>query len=286
MAPYEVAVIIPCRNAADVLPDQLGSLTRQRCSLRWEVIVVDDGSTDHGVRVARSFAGRIPALRVATISDGTGAAAVRNAGAALTRAPSLLFVDADDAVEPCYVEALGLALREHSLVCALVDFERLNGREAAARSPRPRATKPHRMFNFLPHAGAGGLGVRRELFLAMGGFDPTLPWLHDADLCWRIQLQTGEGLHLVEEAVELVRLRTDLPGLYRQGVSNGRDGIRLRRRYAAHGVPWTPWSRHLRQWGKTARALRRCHTIAGRTEFAWRLGKQVGRLQGLVTAGR
>lgn len=283
--PPEVAVIIPCRNAADVLPVQLDSLARQRSSLSWEVIVVDDGSTDDSVQVARSFAGRVPALRVETAPHGRGAAMARNAGAALTDAPGLLFVDADDAVADGYVDALGRALRAHGLVCALVDFERLNGREAAL-SPRPHAVEPHRMFNFLPHAGAGGLGVRRELFLDMGGFDATLPWLHDADLCWRIQLRTGERLHLVKEAVELVRLRSSLRSLYRQGVSNGRDGIRLRRRYAAYGVPWTPWSRHLRQWGKTARALARAHTPGGRTEFAWRLGKQIGRLQGLLTSGR
>lgn len=279
----EVSVVIPCHNAAEVLPVQLASLAAQECDLRWEVVVVDDGSTDGTAAVAHRYARRLPDLTIVRQARRRGAARARNRGAAAAAGTSLLFVDADDACNPAYVQSLGMALRTHQLVCPLVDFDRLN--DSVHASPRPRPRRPHRMFGFLPHAGGGAIGIRRSAFEQIGGFDPALPWLHDADLCWRVQLALGTTLQVVDDAVSAVRLRTTLRALCRQGVANGRDGIRLRRRYAGHGVPWTPWSRHLRQWVRTLRTLAAAGSPAGRQEFAWRLGKQIGRLQGLLTRG-
>lgn len=280
----EVTVVLPCRNAGSVLPTQLGALARQIVTVRWEVVVVDDGSTDETVAVAHSYADALP-IRVVANAGPHGAAAARNLGARWARSERLLFLDADDAVNDRYVQAMAEALATHPLVTALVDFQALNGPALLAACPRPHPRLPQRMFNFLPHAGAGAIGIQRGLFEALLGFDATIPWLHDADLCWRANLDKGVELFVVHDAVEYVRLRGDLRSLYRQGVANGQDGIRLRRRYAAYGVPDTPWSRHLHQWWKTARAVPTIGSTAGRNLVAWRLGKQIGRLRGLLSPG-
>jgi glycosyltransferase involved in cell wall biosynthesis len=281
---FDVTVVIPCRNAGSVLGTQLRSLTRQERVPRMDVVVVDDGSTDDTVEIARSFDG-VLAIRVLRNPGPPGAAHARNAGARAARSDLVLFLDSDDAVNTGYVRALTDALRAHGLVTALVDFDMLNPRVLLTACPRPHPERCDPMFGFLPHAGGGAIGIRRQLFEALDGFDPGLPWLHDADLCWRAQLVQGQTLFVATDAVLYLRLRNGLRALYRQAVANGRDGIELRRRYAAHGVPYTPWSRHLRQWWKTMRVLRRIGTRAGRNLFAWRLGKQVGRLRGLLAQG-
>ncbi|MFI6743435.1 glycosyltransferase [Nonomuraea sp. NPDC050451] len=282
----EISVIIPCRNAAKVIDSQLSALVAQECEVDWELVIADDGSTDDTIEVIRRYESLLPALRIVRDVTRRGAAAARNAGARMAAAEHLLFLDADDSVNETYLQRMAVALRHHGLVCAALDFERLNSPAILTSNPRPRTTETQHMFKFLPHAGGGCLGVRKEVFLAVGGFDETIPWLHDADLCWRVQLTTGEPLHVVPGAIEYVRLRNTLTSLFRQGIANGRDGIRLRRRYAAFGVPWTPWSRHLRQWLKVIRALALSARPEPRAEFAWRLGKQIGRLHGLLTDGR
>ncbi|WP_406002995.1 glycosyltransferase family 2 protein [Streptomyces sp. NBC_00829] len=277
-----LTVVIPCRNARATLGEQLAALSAQRTAFSWEVIVIDDRSTDGSADLARSFAERLPQLRVLVNQRHRGAASSRNQGARCARGRALLFLDADDVVGPGYLQAMGEGLAERVLVCPVLDFSSLNDPRELAGSPRPMPSRPYRMFGFLPHAGAGGLGVRRDVFLELGGFDESIRWLHDADLCWRARLALGHELHVVDEAVLLLRLRQGLLALYRQGVSNGCDGMVLRREYADYGIPWTTWSRHLRQWRTTAEELTRLRRPEGRRAFAWRLGKQVGRLQGML----
>lgn len=278
----DFTVVIPCRNARTTLAEQLEALATQRTVFSWEIVLVDDRSTDGTAELARSFTGRLPQLRVLVNPRHRGAASSRNQGARLARGRSLLFLDADDVVGPGYLQAMGEGLAEHALVCPVQDFTALNDPGELAGAARPMPERPHRMFGFLPHAGAGGLGIRRDAFLELGGFDESIRWLHDADLCWRARLALGHELHVVEGAVLRLRLRQSLLALYRQGVSNGRDGMVLRREYADYGIPWTPWRRHLGQWRKTARQLTHAHRQEGRRAFAWRLGKQVGRLRGLL----
>ncbi|HEU6446740.1 MAG TPA: oligosaccharide flippase family protein, partial [Gaiellaceae bacterium] len=77
--PVELSVVIPARNAAGTIGDQLESLARPRFHRPWEVVVVDNGSTDGTADVARSYAGRVR-LRVVNASDRPGIAYARNRG--------------------------------------------------------------------------------------------------------------------------------------------------------------------------------------------------------------
>ena len=95
-----VSIIVPCYNAARWLPATLESALAQT----WphvEIIVVDDGSTDDSLTVARSFSGR--GVRVELIPN-SGAAAARNRGLALARGDFLQFLDADDLLAPDKLE--------------------------------------------------------------------------------------------------------------------------------------------------------------------------------------
>ena len=82
----------------------------------------------------------------------------------------------------------------------------------------------------LPHAGAGNLGVTREVFFSVGGFDPAVGTLEDTDLCWRIQL-TGVPLVFCPDALLHVRLRSSLRSMWTQGQSYGRASAQLTDRY-------------------------------------------------------
>lgn len=86
-----VSVVIPCYNAAKTLASTLESVLAQ--SYRpIEVVVVDDGSSDESVAIARSFA---PAVTVVVQKNG-GPASARNEGIRRCRGEYIAFVDADD----------------------------------------------------------------------------------------------------------------------------------------------------------------------------------------------
>ena len=95
----KVSVVIPCRDYVAYLPEAIESALAQT-SPPHQVIVVDDGSRDRSLDVARSYA------QVTTIAlDGRGPAAARNAGLDAVTGELVVFLDADDALEPDYLEA-------------------------------------------------------------------------------------------------------------------------------------------------------------------------------------
>lgn len=95
-----VSIIVPCYNAAAWLPASLESALTQTWP-RVEIIVVDDGSRDDSLAVARRYAAR--GVRVESIAN-SGAAAARNHGLTLARGDYLQFLDADDLLAPDKIE--------------------------------------------------------------------------------------------------------------------------------------------------------------------------------------
>lgn len=100
MSPPFVSIVVPCYNAARWVGAALESALAQTWPDR-EVILVDDGSTDDSLAIARTFAAR----GVAVVSQANrGAAAARNAGLRLARGAFVQFLDADDWLAPDKIE--------------------------------------------------------------------------------------------------------------------------------------------------------------------------------------
>jgi glycosyltransferase involved in cell wall biosynthesis len=95
-----ISVIIAMRDAAGTLVEQLEALTQQTYTGWWEVLLVDNGSTDAGCDLGRSYEGRLRNLRVIDASERPGCAHARNVAAVHARGEVLAFCDADDVVSP------------------------------------------------------------------------------------------------------------------------------------------------------------------------------------------
>lgn len=231
-----ISVVIAALDAEDVLPRQLTALAGQRDPGPWELVVADNGSTDGTRELVRRFAADHPGIRVQLVdaSDRRGAGHARNTGVRAAHGDLVAFCDADDLVDAGWVHAVREGLRQHGFLAGTFSTRKLN--EEWLRRARqvdqveglqPSPTPPH-----LPHAGAGNLAVRRDLFLTVGGFDPECLHLEDTDLCWRIQLCTGEPLAWWPDAVVQMQLRGTLRGMAVQGYRWGIAAAWLQARYA------------------------------------------------------
>ncbi len=98
-----VSVIMPVHNGAEWLPAALEGVLAQTMG-DFELIAVDDGSTDAVPQVLGAYAARDPRMRVITHVTPQGAGAARNAGLDAARGTYLLFLDADDLFEPELLE--------------------------------------------------------------------------------------------------------------------------------------------------------------------------------------
>lgn len=98
MKPPAISVVLPAWNAAATLPRAIDSI-RLQSSADWELLVIDDGSTDDTPRILREFAPAEPRLRVLT-QPHRGVVAALNAGMANARGGFIARMDADDEAHP------------------------------------------------------------------------------------------------------------------------------------------------------------------------------------------
>jgi glycosyltransferase involved in cell wall biosynthesis len=225
-----ISVVIPVRDAMPWLEVQLQALVDQQYVDNFEIVVVDNGSVDGSIEVARAWADRHSIVRWMDGSQIVGPSAARNLGVAASRGNLVAFCDADDVVRPGWLAGCSTALADADLVAGVFDFWSLNGYPASPL--RPAATD---QLGFLPAGLGANLAVRRPAFDAVGGFAEDLTVGEDIDLCWRLQLR---GCHF-EIAPDAVVSKRDHPGFarsFRHGSTYGLSGPALYRRHRSDGA--------------------------------------------------
>lgn len=99
MSAPAVSVVTPVWNAEETLAETVASLVAQTRG-DWEMLLVDDGSTDGSRALAAQLAAEEPRIRLLGWPDNRGAAAARNAGIRAARGRFIAFLDADDLWRP------------------------------------------------------------------------------------------------------------------------------------------------------------------------------------------
>lgn len=192
-----VSVIVPVYNAAATLPGCLEALWQQTYPRdRYELIVVDDGSTDDSAQLGAAGGARV-------VSEGKlGKSGARNRGAERARGELLLFTDADCEPIPTWIEKMVAPFQTDPQVAGVKGAYLSRQRELVARFTQIEVEERYdRMarqetISFIDTYAAG---YRRDVFLAHGGFDETLPEVEDQDLSFRLA-RAGKKMVFVPDA--------------------------------------------------------------------------------------
>ncbi len=225
-----LSVVISVHNDAEQLERCLRSMAPQR-SLLSEVIVVDDGSSDTSGEVARAAC-----CDVITLPRRRGLKAARNVGASRAAGEILVFIDADTTVRPGWAGALRAAFADGaSLAGGGITWPEPHSLAERLRSGGYWHDETARN-GFLPFVSGAHFAIRREIFVALGGFDDK-PISEDLDLSFRAQL-AGYDVSFVPKA-ELVHWpRRSVRGLLRQRMRHARS-----RRFADYKYRLFPFAR-------------------------------------------
>lgn len=222
-------MVVPALNAASTLGRQLELLTSQEYDGTFEVIVVDNGSTDHTADVARAHStSRVP---VSVVHEGArGINHARNAGVRAAGAPIVLLCDADDEVHPGWVAALSSAVDDRHWAAGVLDYESLN--TAHTRLLWGASPRSHNMAGPIAPLETYGCncGFTRLLWAKVGGFDPRLSGIGgDETEMFGRALACGFEPRLEPGAVVSYRLRPGLRTMLRQRYRQGRAQARMGR---------------------------------------------------------
>ena len=240
------SVLLPFRDAAPTLARCLDSLLAQS-DPDFEIVAVDDGSTDQGAAIAGKYAERDARVRVLTQAP-LGLVTALNVGLAACRGRFVARMDADDISLPHRLERQRAFLESHPEIDLLGCLaEPIPGSEGGADSLSPGITRYHYWMNALrndadikrelfvesplPHPS---FFARRKFFQSLWGYRD-LPWPEDYDLL----LRAAERGCVFGKVPEVLVLRGDGPGrLTRSDPRYRREGMFRAKAYFLMRGPW------------------------------------------------
>lgn len=224
-SPASVTVVIPVRNGAATIGEQLRRLAAEPLTMPWTIVVADNGSTDDTSAVVESERRRFPPITVVDASAKRGPAYARNTGAAAATGALLCFCDADDEIEPGWLAAIVAGAGGHHFTAGRLDVDTINAATTRGWRPRPLTAGTDRP----PFAPSGNMAVWADVFAAVGGFDEEFLANEDADLTARL-LAAGAHMGWAPDAVVHYRFRDSSGAVTRQSFRSAWFAVVARRR--------------------------------------------------------
>lgn len=227
MTSPRISVVLPTYHRAALLDRCLSALAESDLD-RFEVVAVDDGSTDRTPEVLRDHAGRLPLIALSQPHN-AGPAAARNRGVAAASAPLLLFVDDDVVVTPALLRQ-HVALHDDAADDSLCVLGRVAWHPDLHVTPfmhwLDRSGLQFAYDTWLvegvvdpPYAAfyTANLSIPRALLVAVGGFDERFPFpaYEDMELAFRLA-RRGLRLEYRPAAVAFHSRPIDLPTFRRR----------------------------------------------------------------------
>lgn len=201
-----ISVIIPSYNQAEYLPDAIESALNQSTPRFWdkdlkayEIIVVDDGSTDDSLEVAKSYE---PDIKVISQVN-KGLASARNTGIMNADGDYILPLDADDILLDMCLERTFEAIRETKADIIGLSFKTF-GTTSQEIILMPRFTlEDLKTGNRLGYCSA----IKREALLEIGGYSPRMTWGYEDYHLWFDLLKRGKKVVTIPEVLWLYRTK-------------------------------------------------------------------------------
>ena len=202
-----ISVIIPCFNGANYLVQLIKSLSAVDFP-DFEIIIVDDGSTDESVKKIKNLkstpnrrAGKIKNLILIENKKNQGAAKSRNIGAKKANGKYLLFLDVDTKVHSQCLSAIFQKFEKNPQIGA-IQAKLDTGGHFLTPFGFPYEIPAGKKEKLIFGARTAGMAIRKDLFEKIKGFDEDyFIYGEDTDLSWRVWLAGKKVLYLPQAKV-------------------------------------------------------------------------------------
>jgi hypothetical protein len=184
IAATDVSVIVPTLNEGKYLPRCLRSLVDQETNQSTEILVIDGGSSDQTVQIAKKYADKV------MIKPNAPVGAARNMGAKAATGDILAFIDADTIANPHWLDSIIEAFHKQPGAVGLTGPTLpYDGRLSDSITYRLWTIYLQRLLLYLemPHVIGFNCAYRRKPFLSVGGFDEDMVMSEDIKLAHKIR---------------------------------------------------------------------------------------------------
>ena len=199
-----ISIIIPTFNRAHHIINAISSVIDQSFQ-NWELIVIDDGSTDSTAQLFKNY--KDPRIRYFH-QQNAGVSKARNLGASKAKGNYLLFLDSDDCLKPDLLQRLeNIKYWNYDLICWEV-LKLLDGQVSIWKPVRLE-----KIYNFITATFlAGSICYKKEIFEKTGGFDPLLTYGENYELGLRISQIKNLKIKILKEPFLIYNLKS-VPGV-------------------------------------------------------------------------
>lgn len=244
-----VSVVIPCYDQASFLGEAVESVLAQTFT-DWEIVIVDDGSPDDTATVAHDLIARNLDHRIRLVRQANaGLARARNAGIEVARGRYILPLDADDMLDPRMLAATVEVLETRPDIAIAYTDETIFG--SVDRILRLGEFEP---FTLPAKNGFAYCSLyRREVWEAVGGYNPNMRWGYEDWDFWVGAIERGYVPQRISEPLFLYRFR---PGTMYAAARTHDPELRRQMR-TNHPRSYRPWLRLARWWVLLSRRIRR-----------------------------
>lgn len=210
-----VSVVIPAFNEENTIVNCLESFSRQTTREQFEIILVDNNSTDQTVKVAKSVP-NLPQLRIIKeLKKGRGAA--RAAGFKAAKGSIIFSTDADAIVPNNWIDGYYHYFEDPEVVAVTGTALTINcsrTTNAFMNWFQPRSMKLYRLYAGHFWLTGFNFAIRKDAYEKAGGFDPDLNAIEDVDLAARVN-RVGKIVYSDEYPVQSSGRR------FRDGIAQG-----------------------------------------------------------------
>jgi glycosyltransferase involved in cell wall biosynthesis len=226
-----ITVLIPARNASRTLAQTLDSLAAQTLKA-FDVLIVDDASSDHTAALAQSYAHLMP-IEVLSLAENAGVAGALNRGLPRISSPYIARIDADDIAQPTRLEKQFQFLQSNPQVdvcsTAMELFFETPGRpNQMLAKPLDDAVIKTALVQYCSMSHGASM-FRKSFFDDVGVFDLRLDFAEDYDLWCRGAL-LGKRYANLPEALTLYRQHDAQVGQQKRQLQYERD-LMIKRKY-------------------------------------------------------
>ncbi len=280
-AGMDVSVLVPARNEERFISEQLDALLAQNFAGSWELLVIDNGSTDRTAAVVQGYTEQDHRVRLINASDRPGKVYAAEKGVAASTGEVLIFCDADDVVGEDWMTALIRGLEHYDVVTGPNELHRLNP-DWLATSRGLSADQPVGTFcEIFPFVRGNNFALKATTWRRLGGLRDGYFPCEDLEFslrCWLSGTQIGG----VPEALVHYRYRAGAKDLWRQGFAYGSHRPLIAKLLKEAGKPTPPRFGGWKSWLMLAVKLPTVVTRTGRASWLWIAGNRLGQVAGSI----